>query len=90
VQWKLPSQTVMTTDSLVRQVVSPELLERHLGLHFLHSDACSRLTPALVSCLGVETVTTDHLVQVGRSLVASWGDTISDGMCTGNVEITGL
>ncbi|KAK7114721.1 uncharacterized protein [Littorina saxatilis] len=78
IQWKLPSQTVMVQDSLVREVISPELLERHLGLHYVHRDVAAMLSPLLTRSLGVESITSDHLIQVGRSLVAAWGDTVGE------------
>nr|KAG5712633.1 hypothetical protein BaRGS_029688 [Batillaria attramentaria] len=74
IEWKLPSQTVMVQDSLLLEVISPELLQRHLGLHYLHRDAAAMLSPLLARSLGVETITSDHLVQIGRSLASSWGD----------------
>lgn len=78
IQWKLPSQTLMVQDSLVRQVISPELLEQHLGLHYVHREVASMLSPLLIRSLGVETITTDHLIQVGRSLIASWSQSVGD------------
>lgn len=69
----------MVQDSLVREVISPELLERHLGLHYVHRDVVAMLSPLLTRSLGVESITSDHLIQVGRSLVAAWGDTVGEG-----------
>ena len=73
----------MATDALVREVVSPELLERHLGLHYVHGEVAGRLSPLLMSSLGVESITSDHLLHVGRSLAASWGQSIGEGMVGG-------
>ena len=79
VEWKLPSQTVLVQDSLVREVISPEMLERHLGLHYVEREVSTMLNPLLVRSLGVESITSDHLVQIGRSLVAQWNDVVSPG-----------
>lgn len=73
-EWKLPSQTVMVHDSLLLEVVSPELLQRHLGLHYLHREAVGMLSPLLARSLGVETITSEHLLQIGRSLASAWGE----------------
>ena len=81
IQWKLPSQTVMVQDALVREVISPELLEQHLGLHYVHRDVAAMLNPLLTRSLGVESITSDHLIQVGRSLASSWGPTAGEGVC---------
>ncbi|XP_076448916.1 LOW QUALITY PROTEIN: uncharacterized protein LOC143285481 [Babylonia areolata] len=78
VQWKLPSQTVMVQDALVHEVISPELLEHHLGLYYVHREVAAMLSSALTRSLGVESITSEHLVQVGRSLVAAWGETVGD------------
>ncbi|XP_025076268.1 uncharacterized protein LOC112553340 isoform X4 [Pomacea canaliculata] len=76
VQWKLPSQTVMVKDSLVREVISPDLLERHLGLYYVHKEAVDMMSPELARSLGVESLTSDHLVQMGKSLALSWGQQV--------------
>lgn len=78
-QWKLPSQTVMVKDSLVREVVSPDLLERHLGLYYVHKEAVDMMSPELARSLGVESLTSDHLVQMGKSLALSWGQQVDQG-----------
>ncbi|KAL8608369.1 hypothetical protein ACOMHN_002602 [Nucella lapillus] len=78
VQWKLPSQTVMVQDALVHEVISPELLERHLGLYYVHREVASMLSSALTRSLGMESITSEHLIQVGRSLASAWGDNVGD------------
>ena len=69
----------MVQDALVREVISPELLEQHLGLHYVHRDVAAKLNPLLTRSLGVESITSDHLIQVGRSLASSWGPTAGEG-----------
>ena len=63
----------------MHEVISPELLEHHLGLHYVHRDVVSMLNPLLTRSLGVESITSDHLIQVGRSLASSWGQTVGEG-----------
>ncbi|XP_050398302.1 uncharacterized protein LOC126816138 isoform X1 [Patella vulgata] len=67
-QWKIPSQTVIVQDSLLREVISPDLLLKHLNLHYLCKDVAAMLTPSLAQNLGVEFIRTEHLLQIGRSL----------------------
>ena len=70
ISWKIPSQTVRVRDPLVRSVITPELLQKHLNLHYLHPDVASMLNPTLISCLGIETLTSEHLFHLGKALVA--------------------
>ncbi|XP_046338389.2 protein NO VEIN-like isoform X3 [Haliotis rufescens] len=72
VQLKIPSQTVIVRDPLVKEVISPELLQKNLNLYYLHTDVALTLTPALAQSLGVESITVDHLLQIGKSLALSW------------------
>ncbi len=36
IEWKLPSQLVMTTDKLVKEVITAQQLQHHLSLSYLH------------------------------------------------------
>ncbi|XP_059138506.1 uncharacterized protein LOC131926926 isoform X3 [Physella acuta] len=72
IQWKMPSKTVMTRDSLVMEVVSPELLQRHLDLHYLHPEVTEALDEPLTKALGIESITTEHLLHIGRSIGQGW------------------
>ncbi|KAH3734109.1 hypothetical protein DPMN_040549, partial [Dreissena polymorpha] len=69
VSWKLPSQTVQVRDPLVRTVVTPSLLATHLNLFYLNHEVAAMLNPALTACLGIETLTSEHLFQLGKALV---------------------
>lgn len=80
IQWKIPSQTVMVQDSLVRDVISPDLLHQHLGLFYLHRDAVALLSPSLARSLGVEAITSEHLLQIGRSLALTWVELAEKGI----------
>ncbi|XP_067652769.1 uncharacterized protein [Haliotis asinina] len=83
VQLKIPSQTVIVRDALVKEVISPELLQKNLNLYYLHADVAMTLTPALAQSLGVENITVEHLLQIGKSLALSWDTQTID--CTEKV-----
>ena len=70
VQWKLPSQLVLTKDPLVRDVITSGLLRDHLGLDFLHKDVAAILNPSLMTSLGVQVLTTSHLIEIGKVIVS--------------------
>lgn len=74
ISWKLPTQVVTVRDSLVHEVVSPEFLQRHLDLFFLHREVADVLNPTLIQCLGIESMTTSHLLQIGKVITVSLGE----------------
>jgi len=61
---------VVCSDALLRDVVSSTLLRRHLNFDFLHSSIASALNRQLLTSLGVETLTVQHLLEIGKSIVA--------------------
>ncbi|CAH1791177.1 unnamed protein product [Owenia fusiformis] len=69
-QWKLPSQLVTSTDPLVREVLPSDLLQECLNLDYLHTDVANVLSPAMMECLGVQTLQTQSLIEVGKVLSA--------------------
>ncbi|KAK3603430.1 hypothetical protein CHS0354_009413 [Potamilus streckersoni] len=69
ISWKIPSQTVRVRDPLVHKVITPELLQKHLSLYYLHVDVASMLNPTLTQCLGIEILTTEHLIHLGKATV---------------------
>ncbi|KAK3589090.1 hypothetical protein CHS0354_017428 [Potamilus streckersoni] len=69
IMWKIPSQTVRVRDPLVHRVITPELLQKHLNLYYLHSDVAAMLNPTLTECLGIEMLTTEHLIQIGKTMI---------------------
>lgn len=78
VTWRIPSQTIIARDPLTREVVTPELLQKHLSLFYLHRDVSEALNPTLTQSLGIESLTTEHLLQIGKALITEWND-ISEG-----------
>ncbi|XP_005090510.1 uncharacterized protein LOC101857532 isoform X2 [Aplysia californica] len=72
VQWKKPSQTIICQDSLVREIVSPELLQHQLGLFYIHQDVLGALNEALTRALGVSSITVERLLHIGRFNGLNW------------------
>lgn len=79
-QWKLPSQLLICDDPMVREVISNSLLRKHLGLEYLHRDVAARLNPHMLQSLGVQSLTTQHLIEVGKSIVTNLSSKESDGL----------
>ncbi|XP_076112450.1 uncharacterized protein LOC143080482 isoform X2 [Mytilus galloprovincialis] len=71
VLWKLPTQVVTVKDSLVHEVVTPEFLQKHLDLFYLHREVADMLNPTLIQCLGIESLTVNHLIQIGKAITMS-------------------
>jgi len=69
-QWRLPSQLIIVSDPLVRDVVSSAVLRRHLDYDYLHRDVASKLNHQLLTSLGVQTLSTQHLLEIGKTVVA--------------------
>lgn len=80
----MPSKTVMSRDSLVLEVVSPELLQRHLDLHYLHPEVTDALDEPLTKALGIESITTEHLLHIGRSIGQGWDSAENSGSFSKN------
>ncbi|VDI46757.1 Hypothetical predicted protein [Mytilus galloprovincialis] len=71
VSWKLPTQVVTVKDALIREVVTPEFLQKHFDLFYLHREVTDMLNPTLIQCLGIESLTTNHLIQIGKAITNS-------------------
>ena len=67
---EMPSKLVVCKDSLVREIVKSELLHEQLSLDYLHPDVVNRLNSSLISTLGVQTLTTQHLLDLGKTTIA--------------------
>ena len=72
VSWKLPSQCVLVRDSLMQEVVSPELLKHRLGLHYLHPEIATVLDQPLADVLKVQAINTSHLLDIGGFISQNW------------------
>ena len=72
VQWKQPSQLLRVPNELVRAHIPQTLLSSTLGLHYLHRDLHSAISPDLCSQLGIGVVTVDHLIAVAEVVLKSF------------------
>lgn len=79
VEWKLPSQMVICQDPLIQQVISAEMLEQHLGLFYLHNAVMSAGNTPLLQSLGIKQISTQHLLEIGKSLAKQWLEDDVDG-----------
>lgn len=66
-EWVLPCKAIFCQDSTVQELITPALLEEHLGLRYLHPDIVPALNPTLRSRLGIETLSTKHLIEIGKA-----------------------
>ena len=69
-QWKLPSQLVLCQDQLIREVISSSLLRQHLSLDYLHKDVAKALNPPLIQNLGVQVLSMQHLIEIGKVILS--------------------
>lgn len=79
-QWRMPSQLVFSNDPLVREVISGALLREHLGCDYLHRGVAAALNQQLLQSLGVQSLTTQQLIEVGKSIVERLNDS-KTGKC---------
>jgi hypothetical protein len=80
IEWKLPSQMVICHDPLIQQVISPEMLEHHIGLFYLHNAVTSSNNTPLLQSLGIKQISTQHLLDIGKSLAKQWQDEEVEGL----------
>ena len=77
--WVLPCKAIFCQDSTTQDLITPALLEEHLGLHYLHSDIAPALNPTLRSRLGIETLSSKHLIEIGKAEVKRFSAAVPDG-----------
>ena len=68
-EWVLPCEAIFCDDPIVQQVVSASKLKEHLGLRYLHPRLSAALNPTLRSRLGIETLSSKHLIEIGKEEV---------------------
>ena len=87
-QWRLPSQLVVTSDPLVREVVPGSLLRQCLNLDYLHAEVAAMVNSQMKCCLGVQTLNTQHLLEVGKAVVVRLSDSQDDsGIFTSGIIV---
>ena len=67
--WVLPTEAIFSEDSIIQKLITPALLKEHLGLSYLHPEIVPALNPTLRSRLGIETLSSRHLMDIGRAEV---------------------
>ncbi|XP_078599079.1 uncharacterized protein LOC144874602 isoform X2 [Branchiostoma floridae x Branchiostoma japonicum] len=74
ISWKLPSQTILSHDPLVKDVIDSQLLSNHLNLFYIHGDVAAVLEryPALSTVLGIQKLSTNHLIEVGKAMATTF------------------
>ena len=68
-EWKLPSQVVMTKDKLMKEIISAHQIGTALSLSYLHDKIANALHPSLITALGIQTLSTDHLIEIGKGIL---------------------
>lgn len=66
-EWVLPCKAVFCEDRTIQELVTSALLEEHLGLSYLHPEMVPALNPTLRSRLGIETLSSKHLIEIGKA-----------------------
>lgn len=67
--WVLPCKAIVCEDRTMQQLITPALLLEHLGLSYLHPEMVPALNPTLRSRLGIETLSSKHLIEIGKAEV---------------------
>lgn len=68
-EWILPCKAVFCEDRTIQELVTSALLEEHLGLSYLHPEMASALNPTLRSRLGIDNLSSKHLIEIGKAEV---------------------
>ena len=74
----MPSQLVLTRDPLIKDVVTSKLLQSQLSLDYLHADVANVMNPSLRHSLDIQTLNTQHLIEVGKVILARLGEAESE------------
>jgi hypothetical protein len=70
----------------VREVVSSTLLRETLNLDYLHSGVSAILNSQMMNSLGVQTLNTHHLLEVGKHIVARLSGAADDNEGTWSIQ----
>ena len=63
--WVLPTEAIFSEDSMIQELITPALLKEHLGLSYLHPEIVPALNPTLRFRLGIETLSSKHVMDIG-------------------------
>jgi len=67
--WKLPSQLIVSNDAQLQDVIPSSVLRDKLGLDYLHPDVADIMSPTLITSLGVQKISLQHLIEIHRSML---------------------
>ena len=65
----MPFKLLLSGDPLVREVIPADDLQQHLNMSYLHGEVTSRVSHSLLTSLGVQVLTTNHLLEFARMTV---------------------
>lgn len=68
IKWVFPSQVVVAEDYLVQELISDQILNRYLSKHYLHPDLKPYLHGPLREVLGIETISSRHLIDIAKAI----------------------
>ena len=68
-EWVLPCKAVYCEDRTMQELITPALLQEHLDLSYLHPEMVPALNPTLRSRLGIETLSSKHMIEIGKAEV---------------------
>ena len=74
-QWRIPSHLVICNDALIREVITSSMLHSHFGFDYLHHDVETSVSSNMLQVLGIQTITTQHLIEVGKSIIKDLNST---------------
>ena len=84
--WDLPCKAIFCQDTSTQELIIPTLLEEHLGLRYLHPDIAPALNPTLRCRLGIETLSSKHLLEIGKAEVKKFTEEITAAAVSDGVD----
>ena len=70
IKWVFPSQVVVAEDYLIEELISEQILNRYLNKFYLHPDIGAYLHAPLRRVLGIETISCQHLIDIGKTVAS--------------------
>lgn len=78
INWAFPSQVVIAEDYVIEEVITPRILNGYLNKHFLHPKLKPYLHGPLRRILGIESVSSQHLIDIGKAIASEVKGTIEN------------
>lgn len=70
IKWVFPSQVVVAEDYLIEELIRDQILNRYLNKYYLHPDLRADLHAPLRRVLGIETISCQHLIDIGKNIAS--------------------